>query len=83
MRTYFIFNQFEEGLKFGHVDYEASHLDEKYINDSGTSDVEQDELNELQEKAVWAPSLSAWVEEIAEFGAKSSEYKIITVGFFP
>lgn len=83
MKTYFIFNQFEEGLKFGHVDYDASKLDEKYINDSGTSDEEQDELNDLQEGAVWYETLSDWVEEIAEFGAKSSEYKIITVGFFP
>lgn len=83
MITYFIWNGFEEGLKYGRVGYDAGHLDNKYINSSGTTDGEQEELTELYQAAVWIPSLSDWVEEIAEYGMKSSEYKIIETGLFP
>jgi hypothetical protein len=81
MKTFFIWNQFEEGLEFGVVDYNAGHLNSKFINFADTSDSETDELNELHEKATWFDDLSDWMEAFREFSSDSSGYRVIECGF--
>ena len=83
MKTFFIWNMFGEGdgLKYGSVDYDASSLDKKYVNDSATTGGEEEELDELQARCTWYPSLSAWAEQILIDADDQTVF--IETGFFP
>lgn len=82
MKTFFIFNQFDDGLKYGVVDYDASHLQGKYINSAETNDAEVEELNELQENAHWCIDLSDFLEEYYK-DSRATVVCAIECGFFP
>jgi len=84
LKTFFIYNRFDDGLKFGSVDYDVSHLNDKYLNSAEIDEGESDELTELSAKATWYPSIHHWALEIRRLTLEQeTQFRFIECGFIP
>jgi len=82
MKTYFIWNSFDDGLKYYMAVGDGSRFDNQYINSVDISDEDTEEMGLMSEGATEFASLEDWVDAIRAETSRA-DYCVIECGFIP